>query len=84
MLLTPYTWPYDQLLLAVPIITVMMELARRGAPFLPTALIFLGFDIAALLLLGVTARIQSEIWNALIPLGVLSLLVWIIWQRSDE
>jgi hypothetical protein len=76
LLLTPYTWPYDQLLLIVPIIAVTMGLAKAGYRFLPTALIFLVIDIMAILLLAISAKIQMEVWNVAIPLSVLGLLVW--------
>lgn len=82
LLLTPYTWPYDQLLLIVPIITVVMHLARTGFPFLPTALLFLGIDILAFVLLGISAGIQTESWSAAIPVCVLALLAGMIWKST--
>ncbi len=76
LLLTPYTWPYDQLLLVIPIVAVTLGLAEAGHRFMPSALIFLAFDLMAMILLYVSARIQMEIWNAAIPLSVLGLLAW--------
>lgn len=76
LLLTPYTWPYDQLLLVAPIITITMRLARDGYRYLPTSFIFLTIDILALTLLGISAKIQMEIWNVAIPLFILVLSVW--------
>jgi hypothetical protein len=51
-------------------------LAKNGYGYLPTSLIFLAIDVFALILLGVSAKIQMEIWNAAIPLFVFGLLVW--------
>jgi glycosyl transferase family 87 len=82
LLLTPYTWPYDQLLLIIPIITVVMHLARRGFPFLPTALLFVGIDILAFIVLGISAGIQIESWSAVIPLWVLALLAGMLWKGT--
>jgi hypothetical protein len=76
LLLTPYTWPYDQLLLVIPIATVMLNLERDGARYLPVSLIFLEVDVFALALLGVSAKVQLEIWNAAIPFVVYLLLFW--------
>ena len=76
LLLTPYTWPYDQLLLIVPILTVAMNLAKARYRFAPIAMIFLVIDVAAIVLLRISAEIQMEIWNVTIPLSVFGLLVW--------
>ncbi len=76
LLLTPYTWPYDQLLLIIPIITVIMSLAKEGYKYLPLAIIFLIIDIIAIILLGISARTQMEIWNVMIPLFVLVFQGW--------
>lgn len=84
LLLTPYSWPYDQLLLIVPIITVTMCLAKDGYKFMPTALIFLVIDIVAMILLGISARIQMEIWNVTIPLSVFGLLVWYLLKKRQD
>jgi hypothetical protein len=76
LLLTPYTWPYDQLLLAAPIITVVMKLAKDGYGYLPVALLFPGIDVLALIMLGISGIIQMEIWNVSIPLIIFILLIW--------
>jgi hypothetical protein len=75
LLLTPYTWPYDQLLLVAPVVTITLRLAKDGYGYLPVSLIFLVVDVFALILLGVSAKIQMEIWNAAIPLFVFGLLI---------
>lgn len=76
LLLTPYTWPYDQLLLVVPIVTIMMQLDRDGYKYFLVSLIFLAIDIYTLILLAVSAKIQMEIWNATIPFFVFIFLFW--------
>ncbi len=84
LLLTPYTWPYDQLLLAAPIITLVLLLAKDGHRYLPVSLLFLGIDILTFLLLGIAAKIQLEIWNASIPLFIFCLLVWYLSNNKLE
>ena len=76
LLLTPTAWPYDQLLLVIPIVAVTLGLANAGFAFLPVALIFSGVDAIQWILLGVSASIGIEIWNFAIPLSVLGLLAW--------
>jgi hypothetical protein len=82
LLLTPYSWPYDQLLLVVPIIAITMGLAKAGYRFLPTALIFLIIDMIAFMLLYISTIIQMEIWNIAIPLSVLALLAWYLSSKN--
>lgn len=83
LLLTPYTWPYDQLLLAIPIITITMNLAGEGYKFIPVSLIFLATDVLAWILYGISINIQMEIWNAGIPLFVLGILTWHIFKKTE-
>lgn len=77
LLTTPYTWTYDQLLLSIPIVFLVLGLGERGAQFLPTALLFLLIDILAFALLALTAALQKEGWNALVAFSVLGLLLWL-------
>jgi hypothetical protein len=84
LLLTPYTWPYDQLLLIAPIITVTMSIAKAGYRFMPIALIFLVIDVVAIVILGISARIQMEIWSVMIPLSVFGLLVWYLSKGKQD
>jgi hypothetical protein len=78
LLLTPYTWPYDQLLLVAPIVTITKMLGKDGYGYLQTSLLFLTIDILALILLGISGKIQMEIWNVSIPLFIFGLLIWYI------
>lgn len=84
LLLTPYTWAYDQLLLVAPIITMVVLLAKDGYRYLPVSLLFLAIDIFAFLLLGIAEKIQLDIWNASIPLLIFCLLVWYLSKNKLE
>jgi hypothetical protein len=75
LLLTPYSWPYDQLLLIIPIVILLMEHTRAGGRFLTTACIFLGVDLLAVVLLYIGAMTGYEIWSAFLPLALLGWLV---------
>lgn len=68
LLITPYTWTYDQLLLIIPIIVTMLEMMDRQYPFLLSASLFLLYDVLTIFLLVISARIEMEVLNSLIPL----------------
>jgi hypothetical protein len=87
LLITPYTWTYDQLLLVLPLSAVILAMDRRGAPFPLTASVFLGIDMLVVALLFLDVMMQVEIWNVLIPLVVFCLCLWGLdtpgWLRSS-
>lgn len=78
LLITPYTWPYDQLLLIIPIIAFVLEMMSRKYPFLLTASIFLLFDVMAIILLFISSRIQLEILNVILSLSVYCIMLLFI------
>ncbi len=76
LLVTPYIWAYDQLLLLLPIAAFLGELMGRGRIYLVNALAFLALDIGAIALLFVAVQTGQDIWSALVPLAVGAALVW--------
>jgi hypothetical protein len=78
LLVTPYTWPYDQLLLIIPIAFIAFKLGERRHGFLSAALLFLGIDLLALFLLFFNIAMHIEILNAFIPLAVFCLTIWMV------
>lgn len=76
LLVTPYTWTYDQLLLVLPLSTLILAMDRRGARFPLTASVFLGMDVLVVGLLFLDVMMQVEIWNVLVPLVVFCLCLW--------
>ena len=82
LLVTPYTWTYDQLLLILPLTTVILAMDRMGLRFPLTASLFLGMDVLVVILLFFDVMLQVEILNVLIPLVVFGLcLRWL--PRGD-
>lgn len=71
LLVTPYTWTYDQALLILPIAAVTLALARDG--LLRATFLFLAIDILAVILLFFNTAMEIEILNALVPLAILGL-----------
>jgi hypothetical protein len=71
LLVTPYIWTYDQLLLLLPIVDLTFRLDQGGGR-IPLALaLFLGVDVLIIVLLVFDTLLDVEIFNALIPLIIL-------------
>ena len=73
LLLTPYLWVYDQLLLVIPLAIMLGQLRQQASPYLFTTLISIMIGIVSLLLLPVAVSIRNDVWNVGIPLLVLGL-----------
>jgi Glycosyltransferase family 87 len=76
LLVTPYTWTYDQLLLILPLSAVILAMDRRGAPFLLSAGLFLAVDVLVVILLYFDVMEQVEILNVFVPMLVFGLCLW--------
>ncbi len=76
LLIAPYTWTYDQLLLILPITTLTLAMHQMGVRFPLTAVLFLGLDLLALVLLYFDTVLQVEILNAVIPAVILGQCFW--------
>jgi hypothetical protein len=81
LLVTPYTWTYDQLLLILPLTTAILAMDRMGARFMVTASVFLAIDGLAVILLIFDTLKQVEIWNVLVPLAVFGLCLLYLTRR---
>jgi hypothetical protein len=67
LLVTPYTWTYDQLLLIIPITLVTLAIDRLGGRLLLAAVIFPAIDVLVMVLLIFNVIMQVEILNASCP-----------------
>lgn len=81
LLITPYTWTYDQLLLILPLTTAILAMDRMGVRFILTASLFLGVDVLAVILLIFDTLMQVEILNVLVPLAVFGLCLLYLTRR---
>jgi arabinofuranan 3-O-arabinosyltransferase len=81
LLIAPYTWTYDQLLLVLPITAMVLAMDRMGAPFPLTFGIFLGIDALCVILLIFNTMYQVEILNVVIPIIVFGLCLWWLTPR---
>jgi len=78
LLVTPYTWTYDQLLLIIPITLVTLAVDRPGGSLPFAAVIFPGIDVLVVVLLIFNVILQVEILNAFVPLVVSGLCAWFL------
>jgi hypothetical protein len=68
LLITPYIWAYDQVLLLIPISAILFRFLQGRAPYLISALFPLAFSCLAWILLGVAGYVvQLDIWSGLLP-----------------
>jgi hypothetical protein len=78
LLVTPYTWTYDQLLVVLPLTALILTMDRMGLRFPLTASLFIGIDVLVVILLYFDSLLEVEILNVLIPLLVYGLcLRWL-------
>jgi Glycosyltransferase family 87 len=78
VLVTPYIWAYDQVLLVLPILLVICVLVRRGKPYLVGALFFLATDVVAIILLLLANQSGEDVWSGLVPAAVGLAALWSI------
>lgn len=68
LLITPYIWPYDQVLLIIPVVYVTVTLIQRGYPYLLAALFPISLSILSLGLLLLAVQLNQDTWSVLLPL----------------
>jgi hypothetical protein len=76
LLLTPYLWAYDQILLIVPILVIIDVLVVRDFPYLLCAsfpILMSGFSLTLIL---VALKIGYDAWSGLLSLVPLLLLIF--------
>jgi hypothetical protein len=85
LLLTTHVWPYDQLLLALPVVFATMEFAERGRRFIQNAMMIFMIDLLAVVLFVFNMKAQNEIASAFLTIAVLGLIVfWIFHHLENE
>jgi hypothetical protein len=84
LLSTLYLWPYDHLLLTIPIVFTMVFLLQKGTPFLKVSLIFLSVSLASVFIRVATILIhlERETLYGLLPLLVWGLTTWVLVREN--
>lgn len=73
LLITPYLWPYDQIILLLPIVLSMSMLRKNGVSYLGTSMIFIMISIISYYLFWRSTIIRIENINVFLTLLVLAL-----------
>jgi hypothetical protein len=79
LLVTPYLWSYDFVLLIIPLSWIVHQLILRTKSYWVPILFLIVLDIAA----GAGLYLQSQspqkdFWNILLPLALLGVLIWLL------
>jgi hypothetical protein len=73
LLLAPYLWAYDQILLLIPLTVFSGKLIHRNTPYLLTATLHLWFSLLAAILLIIALRIGDDTPGAVLSLLALAM-----------
>ncbi len=86
LLSTLYLWPYDHLLLTVPIVFTMVILLEEGTPYIKVSLIFLLISITSVVIRVVTilSELNKETIYGLLPLLVWGLTTWMLIRQPKK
>ena len=82
LLMTPYLWAYDQILLIIPILVTMSNLYRMDKPYLLVATSPILMTIISLLLLILAVKFGNDASSVL--LTVVSLVMVVMTTESDR
>jgi hypothetical protein len=80
LLLTPYLWAYDQILLLLPILVVMGQLNLRKFPYLIVASFPICMSVLSLLFLFLAIKLGNDVWSFCLPVVTISLVVLTLHQ----
>lgn len=81
VLVTPYLWAYDQVVLILPILVCLGLLIERRVRYLIAATFFLIVDLIALVFVYIAAQSETDIISVALPLLIWALLLLFkIWK----
>lgn len=81
VLVTPYLWAYDQVVLILPILVCLGLLIERRVRYLIAATFFLIVDLIALVFVYIAAQSETDIISVALPLLIWALLLLFkIWE----
>jgi hypothetical protein len=83
LLVTPFGWAYEQVLLVLPIVWMMGRLSEKS-PFLVGALMFLALSVLSLALLFLAASLGHDAWSFIVPLVCFIACLWLVSRPKEE
>ena len=85
LLITPYIWPYDQILLLILLVEILVEMKKRCYPYLAITTLPLLLDGLSIGLLWVALQIHKEVLSGLTSFVALGILLYkILYARTTE
>jgi hypothetical protein len=82
LMLTPYIWAYDHILLLIPISFVTTRIFNRGYPYLVPAVFPIAMSILSIGFLILANGIAQDVWSAGMPLICFILVAWQLFLPS--
>jgi hypothetical protein len=82
LLITPYLWVYDQVLLVIPLAFVVGKMIQRASSYLAAASTPILVSAVSLLMLPVAVRLRNDVFNVMIPLLVLILFLSLVMKKD--
>ena len=79
LLVTPYGWAYDQILLIIPIVGIIIAMIARKFPYIIPAILFLLISLLALAFVLIAMKIEYDMWSAVVALVCLILVARLLW-----
>ena len=64
LLVTPYGWAYDQILLIIPIVVIILAMIAKKFPYIISAVLFLLISLMALAFVYLAMKIEYDMWSA--------------------
>jgi hypothetical protein len=68
LLLTPYLWAYDHLILIIPLVVTMSLLIQQKRSYLLIASLPMGLALISIAFLNIAVRLDNDAWSAMVPL----------------
>ncbi len=78
LLVTPYTWAYDQILLILSITAISITVLDRGCSYLLVAVFPILVSLLSLCLLLLATSFGSDVWSAIVPFVCLLSIVYLV------
>lgn len=76
LMITPYLWAYDQVLLILPIVFITNQLTRIKTSYIVVSLLPLLFSIVSLLLLFVALHTGNDVGSVFLTIFTAGVLTW--------
>ena len=78
LLVTPYGWAYDQILLIIPIVVIILAMIAKKFPYIISAVLFLLISLMALAFVYLAMKIEYDMWSAGVVFVCLLLVIGLL------